>query len=397
MTRDGIPPEKPPTRAWTAALGGLCAMAAALGIGRFVYTPILPAMLAALHWSTADAGVVASANFLGYLAGAVMAGRPGVAAARHGWLVAALTVSAATTAATGATADMATIAAMRFAGGVASAFVIVCASTVVLEELARHGRSGLAAVHFSGVGAGIVVSAAVVAALEAAGWEWRGLWAVCGALAAAAGVAAAVLLPGRSGATAKAADGASAGAATATPVAMVAAYGLFGFGYVITATFLVAMVRQTDAVRPLEPFVWVVFGAAAVPSMPLWQWLGRRIGVMAAFAVAAVVEAVGVAAGAGAATVVGVGASAVLLGGTFMGLTALGLMTARVLGGVNPQRLIGVMTVSFGAGQMAGPWVAGVLAELTGSLWLPSLIAAAVLVLAAALALRAQRGAAATG
>src|SRR6516165_9212315 len=51
------------------AVGGLLAMAAALGIGRFVYTPILPFMLDALRWSKADAGLVASANFLGYLAG----------------------------------------------------------------------------------------------------------------------------------------------------------------------------------------------------------------------------------------------------------------------------------------------------------------------------------------
>ena len=47
------------------AVSGLLAMAAALGIGRFVYTPILPFMLDALRWSKVDAGLVASANFLG--------------------------------------------------------------------------------------------------------------------------------------------------------------------------------------------------------------------------------------------------------------------------------------------------------------------------------------------
>ena len=74
-------------------------MAAALGIGRFVYTPILPAMLTALGWSKSDAGLVASANFLGYFVGALLSGRPLVAARPRFWLLTALAVSALSTAA----------------------------------------------------------------------------------------------------------------------------------------------------------------------------------------------------------------------------------------------------------------------------------------------------------
>src|SRR5262245_36717853 len=133
---------------WQTAVGGLLAMAAALGIGRFVYTPILPFMLDGLGWSTADAGLVASANFLGYLAGAAFAGWPVFAAAARRWLLVALAVSAATTAGTGLPTDLHAIMAMRFIGGVASAFVIVCASTVVLDRLSAAGRAGLAAIHF---------------------------------------------------------------------------------------------------------------------------------------------------------------------------------------------------------------------------------------------------------
>jgi MFS family permease len=167
---------------------------------------------------------------------------------------------------------------------------------------------------------------------------------------------------------------------------MITAYGLFGFGYVITATFLVTIVRQSPGIRPLEPWIWMLFGLAAIPSVPLWQWLGDRIGLTRAYALACAVEAIGVAASVEWVTVSGVCASAVLLGGTFMGLTALGLMSGRALAGGHPRRVISLMTVSFSAGQMIGPFVAGILAERTGGLREASLLAAAALVLAAALA-----------
>ncbi len=370
---------------WHIAVGGLLAMAAALGIGRFVYTPILPFMIEALGWSEADAGLVASANFFGYLAGAVIAGLPTFAAAAHKWLFIALTVSAATTAGMGLPLDIHTIIAVRFAGGVASAFVIVYASTVVLDRLSATGRTNLAAIHFAGVGVGIFISAAAVAASAASGLGWRSLWTLSGTLAALAGLFAAFLLRPRSDYLLRPLSVGN-GATRSGVVTMIAAYGLFGFGYVITAMFLVTIVRQSPGVRPSEPWIWMLFGIAAVPSVPLWQWLGHRIGFMRAYTAACVVEAAGVAASVDWLTLSGVCLATVLLGGTFMGLTALGLMSARALAGGRPQRVIGLMTVSFSAGQMIGPFVAGVLAVNTGSLRLASLLAAAALMLAAALA-----------
>ena len=167
---------------------------------------------------------------------------------------------------------------------------------------------------------------------------------------------------------------------------MVIAYGLFGFGYVITATFLVAIVRQTPEIRPLEPWIWMLFGFAAVPSVPMWQRLGLRMGLTKAFAVACLIEAAGVAASVEWVGVAGVCLAAVLLGGTFMGLTALGLMSGRALSGGRPQRIIGMMSASFAAGQMIGPGVAGVLSERTGDFRAASLVAAAALLCAAVLA-----------
>ena len=168
-------------------------------------------------------------------------------------------------------------------------------------------------------------------------------------------------------------------------VSLAVAHGLFGFGYVITATFLVTIVRETAQVRLLEPWIWVLVGVATIPSVPLWQRLGQRIGLLQAYAAACLVEAIGVALSVECSSLAGIAASAVLLGGTFMGLTALGLLGARELSGDRAQWAIGLTTASFGLGQMIGPTVAGVLSEYWGSLRAASLLAAAALVVAAML------------
>src|SRR6202047_1892929 len=165
-----------PDRSVALAFGGLAAMAAAIGIGRFVYTPILPAMRTALGWSKSDAGLVASANFLGYFIGALLAGRSFAVAQPRRWLLTALVISAVSTAAMALPSDILSFVCLRFIGGVASAFVIVCASTLVLERLSVSGRASLSAIHFAGVGFGIMISAIAVSAMLASGASWRGLW-----------------------------------------------------------------------------------------------------------------------------------------------------------------------------------------------------------------------------
>jgi MFS family permease len=130
---------------------------------------------------------------------------------------------------------------LRFAGGVASAFVLVLASALVCDRLNAVGRPDLAAVHFAGVGVGMALSAILVSSLAAWDIGWRSLWLASGltsvfAVGIGAGLIANWVEP--------------AMATTSRPrqtnprlAALVVAYGLFGFGYIITATLLVAIVR----------------------------------------------------------------------------------------------------------------------------------------------------------
>jgi predicted MFS family arabinose efflux permease len=374
------------TRAISTAIGGLLAIAAAIGIGRFVYTPILPPMIEALGLSNAQAGLIASANFLGYLIGALLAAMPRLPGSRRLWLLCALTVSSLTTAAMGLSGTIPTFIALRFVGGAASALVLIIASTVVLERLASVGRSHLSALHFAGVGSGIAVSAALVAAMLLLGYDWRSLWLASSAVSLGALFAVAVLLPDTA-ATADALPVRGGGVAPDPGLhRLIVAYGLFGFGYIITATFLVTIVRVTPVIRPLEPVIWIVFGLAAAPSVALWAWIARSLNIPRAFALACVIEATGVLASVVWQTASGIFVAAILVGGTFMGITALGLIQARALATGDPRRALALMTGAFGLGQIVGPAFAGIVSDSLGSFTVPSITAAVALLLAAALA-----------
>src|SRR5947209_5037532 len=117
------------------AIGGLLAMASAIGIGRFLYTPILPAMAEALGLTKGQAGLIAAANYAGYLVGALAAASPRLPGHIRSWLVWSLALSAVTTGAMGAGDSFALFLVLRFIAGAASAFVLVLASVLVLERL----------------------------------------------------------------------------------------------------------------------------------------------------------------------------------------------------------------------------------------------------------------------
>ncbi len=372
------------------ALGGMLALASAMGIGRFVYTPILPAMADGAGLTKSAAGLIAAANFAGYLLGALLLALPRLPGGRRAWFLAAIAAGAATTAGMGLADTMAAFLLLRFLGGVASAFALVLGSALVLDRLAGSGRTSLAPLHFAGVGVGIVISAIAVDALQAAGMGWRSLWLVTGAIAALALPLCAWLVPGDPPRPASAPR-----AEPAAPVPGLArlslCHALFGFGYVITATFIVAVVRAAPEARVLEPMVWIAVGLSAIPSTAIWGWAGRRWGALQAYGLACLIEAAGVAAGGLWSDAAGALLAAVLLGGTFMGITALGFIAARALAPAQQRRSSALMTAGFGAGQILGPIIAGWLLDRTHSFMLPSLIGAAALLLATVLAIQTAR------
>lgn len=367
----------------TYAVAGLVAMAVAMGIGRFVYTPILPGMMDGLGLSASDAGLIASANYAGYLAGAILAAGNWGQGRERAIAMAGLAASAVLAAAMGLTGSVALFLAIRFLAGLASAFVMVFLTTIVFSRLAAAGRGELQAWHFGGVGAGIAASSVMTGALLLTGAEWQASWLWSGVLSAA-GFAVVFWLVDKGPAVTQRPAAEPALPMSTAMVRIILAYGLFGFGYIVTATFLVAIVRQGDAGRLFESVVWFVTGLAGFFSVWLWGQAVRRWGLATIFAVGCVVEAVGVAASVGLGGYAGPLIAGVLLGGTFIAVTAFGLQLGRQLAGEAPRRVLALMTAAFGVGQILGPVVAGLVADRTGSFTAPSLLAAAALLVSAA-------------
>jgi predicted MFS family arabinose efflux permease len=370
---------RPP--AWQAARLAL-GTASALGLARFAYGLLLPAMRDDLRWSLAEAGAMSTANGLGYLLGALVTGlvvrRLGTAAAFRWGMV----LTAAALAATATSSDYLALLIVRAAAGVAGAVVFI-AGGVIASRLATHISSDAPiTVYFAGTGLGIIFSGATIPAL---GDHWRVAWV---GLGLAAGLA--TLVSWRAARADEHTPAVVAGRARVRPLSRTAvAYVLFAAGYITYITFLSAYLaeRHTPVVQVM--LIWTALGLAVVAAPALWSrpitgWPGSRaltallgaLGGGAALALAAPAPPV-------------ILASAIIYGATFMGVPA--AVTALIRGDTPPAdwtATLAAFTVLFAAGQTAGPWVAGVLADHTATdaalAWTAILCATAAIVAATA-------------
>lgn len=367
-------------------LAGAVVLAVAMGIGRFAYTPLLVIMRADAGLSVAFAGVLASANLVGYLGGALLAMHPHAHAQRLMLVRTGSVVVVLSTAMMALPSDVWLPA--RFITGLASGVVFVTVAGLLLDLVAevesRHGT----AVLFAGVGSGIAVAGVLVPAFARLGGSraaWLGL-ATVGAIALAAVLPA---LPAVRETTSTA--GARSDTRGLYPWLAVV-YGVEGAAYIIPATFLVAMVSETHAIARYAAASWILVGITAIPSTAVWGAAARRWGTAWAFSLAAALQAItllvpAAVGGPGSVLVVGVG-----LGATFMGMSSLGTALARDLRPANGNAAIGLLTVLYGIGQILGPLTATRVALATGSYRgaLP-LAGTALLAVAIAFAVRLSR------
>jgi predicted MFS family arabinose efflux permease len=328
-----------------------------MGIGRFFYTPLLPLMQMQVGFGSEVAGLIASVNFIGYLAGTLLAALVPKGSTRLLIFRASLIASIVTTLATGLTHSLLLWLIIRGAAGVASAFAFQFAALIVIEALAPAGQGARAGWLFGGVGIGIAFSGALVRALAGIA-DWSELWIIAGILCA---LAAPFILATVKDSSVRPTLARGTALRIPKPLPLwplLVNYTCEGFGYSITATFIVAIVKSRPGMETLGDWVWVVVGLAGLPSCIFWSAIAERIGYPTALAAAYVAQIAGILLPAGSDSAWAALLSAVLFGGTFMAITALilavGRESARGQG-------FAVLTAGFGLGQILGPLVAGYL------------------------------------
>lgn len=365
-------------------LGGLLSLAIAMGIGRFAFAPILPAMQADAGLGGDGAGLLASLNYLGYFLGAVAAGWVPRGTVRTWTFRAALVASVVTTTGMGLTGDFLAWSVLRFVSGVASAGMFILGIAMVLDALVRLGGESRAGWMYMGVGVGIAGSGLFIALFgDRLGWngDWLTLGAMCVPLAVPVWLWIEDHAPRHPGITT--ATAAAAGL-SAPLLLLTAAYFLEGAGYIVSGTFLVALLKRMPDTAAVGEAAWMVAGLAAVPSGLFWAAMGRRFSGWRALIAAHLAQAAGIAlplAGLGAA---GAFVSAALFGGTFVGIVSLAFTLGRQLSGGASARVVGALTAAYGLGQILGPLPAGIAVERTGSFATALLGAAGVVALGAA-------------
>ncbi|GAB3881448.1 YbfB/YjiJ family MFS transporter [Kibdelosporangium lantanae] len=345
---------------------GAAALAASMGVGRFVYTPILPLMTAQAGLDASTAADLATANYVGYFLGALATTLAPALARSRSVHCGSLMLLVATLAGMPLTHSVPAWLVLRLLAGIASAVVFVIAANSLISH-----TGPLAAWGVGGVGAGIALSAALVLAVEPVA-DWQAAWWTAAALAAVFTVGAWNLVPPP--------EPDRRGGEHATGrwfAALATGYTLEGVGYIIAGTFLVAAINERTP-GPVGGAAWVVVGLAAAPSPALWAWLSRRRNRPDLLLAAFVVQAVGIALPAIATGAAPAMVAAVLFGATFLGIAAMTLAAGAHL---RFPRAVALLTAGYSVGQILGPLVATPL--LRNGYQQPLLLAAGVVLVGA--------------
>lgn len=362
---------------WTHVAQAAAALAAGMGVGRFVYTPILPLMRTQAGLTAGGGADLATANYFGCLVGALAGILLPALVRSRAVLRCSLLALTATLAAMPLTHSPAMWGVLRLLAGVVSALVFVVAASSLLHHLRGH-PAHLPGWAIGGVGGGIALSGLLLLAPRSVA-DWRAAWWASAALTALLTVGAWNLRPEAALRASSEKPGSTAPRTHRWFAALFASYSLEGIGYIVAGTFLVAAIGQGSP-GWVGNGSWVLVGLAAAVSPALWARLGRRWSRPVLLLAALVVQAVGIALpaliGGTAAALV----SAVLFGGTFLGIS---MLTLAIGAHLRFPRSVALLTAGYSVGQILGPLA---VAPLLHHGYHLALLSAALVVLAAAAA-----------
>jgi MFS family permease len=340
----------------------MISLAIAMGVGRFAFTPMFPLMVRDGLLNNENGTLLAASNYLGYLLGAMLAGR--IKMKPSFLLVFGLLSTAALTGAVGWTSSVFVWVLLRFVAGIMSAWTLVATSAWGLAWLAAIRRQHLAGTIFAGVGLGIAavgVFCAVTAQFAVPAVKmWIDLALLAGILALFPWIVSAQL-PSAISNVGGATQPSSSSNPPSNTMGLVICYSLFGFGYILPATYLPAQARQLVKDPNVFVWAWPIFGLAAAASTVFVSLKLKRANRMQVWAAAHFLMAIGVLSPVAWHSITSICMAALLVGGTFMVVTMVAMQEARARAEASATMVLSRMTAGFALGQLLGPVIFGIL------------------------------------
>ena len=346
-------------------LTGTAALALAIGIGRFTYTPILPFMLEELNITKTEGGLIASWNFFGYLCGSLLSISSIFKKRVKLVFFISIVLSISTTFLMSIDDEVIFFIIIRFISGLSSAFVLIFGTALILPSIQAFGKKSLSTSHFMGVGFGIVISSILVTFLGELGFHWDDLWIGVAVLSVILAVPIFICTPNEILQHSYSQNSNYNNNFSFSLISI--SYGLYGFGYVILGTFISAMARETSGLEATEMYVWLLVGLAGIPMVIFWPWFGKKIGNDLALFFACAIMGLGILMPVLLENKVGITSASILLGSTFIPITALALLEGQSRYNGSIRVSTAILTSSFSVGQMIGPYFGGVIIDLFNS------------------------------
>lgn len=360
--------------------GGILLLVVAMGISRFAFTPILPFMREDEGFSLQVGGWLASSNYIGYFAGSLVAGF--IYNKKREILTLNIVFNVLSIVAMGLTSVLSLWLILRFIAGLTGGIIFVLTSSIVMDYLAANFLTKWSGFVFSGIGLGIAISGLVVPIFENA-VAWQGTWLALGVISTFFVIVTFVLWRNLLIQTSeKVAPTNETNIWRGFMPWLIIAYGLEGFGYIITGTFLVDIIYNIESLRAYAGYSWVVAGLAAVPSAPLWVTLMTKFSPVKAMSLAYILQTFGILLPVFSQTAWSVLLSAFLFGMTFVGLVSMSTGYARQLFPKQSGMVVSILTTFYAFGQIIGPLLASKLEATYDSYKAPLLLAGAVVFLA---------------
>ncbi|MBT2972103.1 MAG: YbfB/YjiJ family MFS transporter [Candidatus Thiodiazotropha sp. (ex Ctena orbiculata)] len=349
-------------------IGGVISLILMLGIARFAYTPLLPIMLQQAGLGLSEGGWLTAINYLGYLCGAITASLISNLVLKDRLYRIGLIVAVVSTLGMGLTENIWLWSFYRFIAGLSSAAGLLLGSGLILNWLIRHGHRSELGIHFSGVGLGIAFGAIAVE-LMSHHFDWRGQWLMLSLMGTLMLLPAWAWLPppDNSKITSSGEVMVDKPPSRRFLLLFMAAYFCAGAGYVVSATFIVAIIDEMPGLQGLGAWSFFILGMAAAPACILWDLVARRSGDIDALLIAFCLQTLGILLPVIVPSPLMAIAGSLLFGGTFIGIVSLVLTMAGRYYPTRPAKMMGKMTIAYGIAQIVIPAITGILAERSGS------------------------------